>query len=307
MESGHDRKDRGVLPGIVRCHPNDNLKVLTSSPWTEILSLLGDDAEAIAASLFLDCGIFTRLANGNGNYFQLSGIPISELKNKETSQSCKDLSSTTRDNRKRSASNIRFVRNRILYARPSLDNAGRVKFGLHHTHVLQRYAGVVQPEHSVHIAKYIFPRQFGLHNVFNSTVDPTETAQHFKDYTLREVEIRGQRKKSMTWIPRRLRGKALELVRKIQRNHHSCSYSQLLWHHCPIGDPPTRANVRPGHEHDISSSEPLVTQIPGSNFSAQPSSPGSDHGENGTSFLPHATPVAAVSAFCRSVIGPLAS
>ncbi|KAK5195903.1 Telomerase reverse transcriptase [Exophiala xenobiotica] len=305
VESGHDGKDRGILPGIVRHHPNDNLKILTTSPWTEIISLLGDDAEAIASSLFLDCGIFTRLANGNGNYYQLSGVPISELKNKETSQLGKDLSSRTRDNPNRSASNIRFVRNRILYARPSLNNAGRVKFGLHHTHALQRHAGVAQPDHSVHIAKYIFPRQFGLHNVFTSTVDPTETAHPFKDYTLREMEIRGQRKKSITWIPRRLRGKALELVRKIRRNHHSCSYSQLLRHHCPIGDRPTREYVKPGHEQDISSSEPLVTQIPGTNFSAKPSSTASDHDDNGTSFLPHATPIAAVSAFCRSVIARL--
>ncbi|KAI9814856.1 MAG: hypothetical protein M1832_005658 [Thelocarpon impressellum] len=63
----------------------------------------------------------------------------------------------------------------------------------------------------------MFPRQFGLHNVFTSTVDTRETVQPFKDYTLREREIlqQGQLNKlkggaslrsSKNKLPRRLRG-----------------------------------------------------------------------------------------------------
>ena len=95
--------------------------------------------------------------------------------------------------------------------------------------------------------KYIFPRQFGLHNVFTSTVDSRETVQPFKDYTLREDEIsrmeelkRLQRpsrtagEKESTKVPKRLRGKALALVQQLQRRNQRCSYTELLRYYCPI-------------------------------------------------------------------------
>lgn len=96
--------------------------------------------------------------------------------------------------------------------------------------------------------KYVFPRQFKLHNVFNSTVDPNETVQPFRDYTLREHEIaqskrRASRKKGVEiagprssehHVPKRLRGATFELIRNIQKNHSRCSYHQLLRHYCPL-------------------------------------------------------------------------
>lgn len=94
--------------------------------------------------------------------------------------------------------------------------------------------------------KYIFPRQFGLHNVFTSEVDSRETAQPFKDYILREEEIarreemmRGSRngteeRKESTKLPKRLRGKALALVQRLQKRHQRCSYTELLRHYCPL-------------------------------------------------------------------------
>lgn len=96
--------------------------------------------------------------------------------------------------------------------------------------------------------KYIFPRRFGLHNVFTSTVDARETVQPFKDYTLREQEIaqKGRLMKlksagrasvssaKMEHVPKRLRGRTLELVRKLQKLHSRCSYSELLKHYCPL-------------------------------------------------------------------------
>ena len=96
--------------------------------------------------------------------------------------------------------------------------------------------------------KYIFPRQFGLHNVFTSDVDAHETIQPFKDYTLREQEIiqaerrtlahdNGKRAVVMNGqahIPKRLRGPAMALVKKLQIRHSRCSYDKLLRYHCPI-------------------------------------------------------------------------
>ena len=93
---------------------------------------------------------------------------------------------------------------------------------------------------------YVFPRQFGLHNVFTSLVNPQETVQPLKDYALREHEIANldrhlllncQSKKDnpyKTPLPRRLRGAAVELITKMLVLHSRCSYSKLLQHYCPF-------------------------------------------------------------------------
>lgn len=88
---------------------------------------------------------------------------------------------------------------------------------------------------------YMFPRQFGLHNAFTSHVDPTQTAQKFQDYTLREAEISRKFKKSEgcnevldVRVPKRLRGKLEHLVQRLQTLHTRCSYAALLQHYCPV-------------------------------------------------------------------------
>ena len=96
--------------------------------------------------------------------------------------------------------------------------------------------------------KYIFPKQFRLHNVFTSAVDPKETLQPLMDYTLREHEISQsvhqmnaarscitdseKRTYNKPRLPKRLRGLPVELVRKLQVQHSRCSYVQLLNHYC---------------------------------------------------------------------------
>ncbi|KAK3044316.1 hypothetical protein LTS18_001602, partial [Coniosporium uncinatum] len=90
-------------------------------------------------------------------------------------------------------------------------------------------------EQTTHIMKYIFPRQFGLHNVFTSQLDSRETAQPFKDYTLREQEIaqihfhrKAQTGNGKTSTPRRLRGEAVLLIQTLRRRHRQCAYVELL-------------------------------------------------------------------------------
>lgn len=108
------------------------------------------------------------------------------------------------------------------------------------TDVLNRFSDHANRAHTVHVMKYIFPRQFGLHNVFTSKTDYKETAQPFKDYTMREEEIsqlssaRSKVGSSSLHAPKRLRGQAFELVRKLQKLHHRCSYTELLRHYCPV-------------------------------------------------------------------------
>lgn len=97
--------------------------------------------------------------------------------------------------------------------------------------------------------KYIFPRQFGLHNVFTFDVDSRETVQPFKDYTLREQEIAQAGRQNINHgtdrqhfvltngemhIPKRLRGSSMTLVRKLQLLHSRCSYDKMLKYYCPI-------------------------------------------------------------------------
>lgn len=91
------------------------------------------------------------------------------------------------------------------------------------------------------IAMYMFPRQFRLHNVFTSHVNLSETAQRFQDYTLREEEIKsfvadGKNcsKDGTPKLPKRLRGAAWSLVRRLQALHGQCSYGELLRHYCPL-------------------------------------------------------------------------
>lgn len=94
--------------------------------------------------------------------------------------------------------------------------------------------------------RYIFPRQFSLHNVFTSRVDARETVQPMKDYTLREQEIVQQQKSlkrkapsardADQHLPKRLRGEVMDLVRNLQRRNAQCSYGKLLQHYCPVNN-----------------------------------------------------------------------
>lgn len=87
---------------------------------------------------------------------------------------------------------------------------------------------------TIHVMMYIFPRQFDLHNVFTSVVDSRETTQPFKDYTLREDEINKKYNPSNVKLPKRLRGKTVDLVQKLRIYHSRCSYKELLDYYCPV-------------------------------------------------------------------------
>lgn len=100
----------------------------------------------------------------------------------------------------------------------------------------------------MHILKYVFPRVFGLHNVFTSIVDRSATTAQFMDYTMREAEIAEQEKQKQTMkirgeasnkgasadkVPRRLRG-VLPLIKRLQKLHAKCAYKEILFKHCPV-------------------------------------------------------------------------
>jgi telomerase reverse transcriptase len=80
--------------------------------------------------------------------------------------------------------------------------------------------------------KYIFPKQFGLHNVFTHVTDRRETTHAFKDYTDRENEITGAMKGRDEKVYRRLGLRILPLITKMQKMHKSCSYDAIIHYYC---------------------------------------------------------------------------
>ncbi|KAK5692774.1 Telomerase reverse transcriptase [Elasticomyces elasticus] len=240
------------IPGILRSCANVHVQMLKEHPWTAIPSLLGRRAELIISGMLMNAGLFSQV-DDSSNMLQLSGTPMSELKPLGTKPAAVakppygDLS-RIKLSKDRPLTEIRFVRHRMLYARPSLTSRGSPRIGPSHLHVLNRLRQTDNEVETVQVMKYIFPRQFGLHNVFTSNVDSAETAQQFKDYTVREKEIAAAEQRSKrkqvaagrvelqskpSHLGKRLRGTAFQLVQSIRKRHARCSYHALLQHYCP--------------------------------------------------------------------------
>ncbi|KAI8632108.1 hypothetical protein F5Y19DRAFT_386193 [Xylariaceae sp. FL1651] len=243
------RRNGGL--GVRAVRSNHCVEALQQTPWPQMLALLGESGDRIMIDLLLDCAIFLSVDAGANNFCQISGKSLSNI------APYRPVSTSDEITGARNPSELVFVRTRMLYARPALNARGLVQFGLKHIHVLNRSPLYRHDEdrdlsietrkhlthknevHTLRVMMYMFPRQFGLHNVFTSKVNLKETSQRLKDYTLREEEIvekfgrlgdDGVRVK----IPKRLRGHASNLIRKFQVLHQRCSYSQLLQHYCPV-------------------------------------------------------------------------
>ena len=166
-----------------------------------------------------------------------------------------------------------------------------------------------------------------MHNVFTSIVDSKESIQPFKDYTLREQEIaqlerRNARKRSgraanikiKKQVPKRLRGEALELVRKLQKLHSQCSYHDLLMHYCPCKSTNSTQRTILHHSRTVaaeaakSTLEKLDSQVtpgPSSCPSTDASTLQGQTNSPETPLILLATPPSDVSAFCQAVLSNL--
>ncbi|KAK6495865.1 hypothetical protein TWF481_002910 [Arthrobotrys musiformis] len=131
----------------------------------------------------------------------------------------------------RKPSEIRFMRSKIFYGKPANNKNSEPKTGLPHIHVLNRCYNFKKRDNNVRVLKYIFPRAFGLHNVFTSTVDKRDTAQTFKDYTLREDEIDMMISKSKD--DKRLR----KILKKIKQPEPGCPDGDDELHHGYVPPP----------------------------------------------------------------------
>ena len=233
-----------VIPGLVQKDQNPYVDTFLQHPWTKILGIFGNSMSTVLQSLILDCGIYLLSDPAQQNYVQISGLHISNLtplgvKNEVLNKASRTKSSAPLSQR---PNEIVFVRSRILYARPSLGDQGQVRFGLKHIHVFNRYPDANDPSHTIRVMQYLFPQQFGLHNVFTSKVDKNQTSHAIHDYTMREAEIMSKiadnarpSRSAAVKIPRRLRGTVSTFIRSLQRNHRRCAYTQLFRHYCGVG------------------------------------------------------------------------
>ncbi|KAJ5558312.1 Telomere reverse transcriptase [Penicillium sp. DV-2018c] len=335
------------IPGVVSQFPNKNVETIRGGAWAEILGLLGSNGEQIMLQLLLDCGIFAAVDAKRGIYYQLSGLPLSALEPLHDASLASQVSAATRRNdiscndqkrpkvnseckqtsykELRSPNSILFPRRRILYARTESKRelpsglgkrrmghaiSPNVQFALIRTlDVLNRFSSLDSTAQTIHVMKYIFPRQFGLFNVF--TVDP-DGPNHMGDWMggmsreseISELENRIQLKRpgpgnehagadcgSMngTKVPKRLRGNATKLVQKLRKRNAQCPYGVLLRYYCPIDQiGPEKLGAFANSMSDSKDSGPIsscrsnfVTQVrisnqPSSNSDlAQPSCAGS--------------------------------
>ncbi|KAL2290998.1 hypothetical protein FJTKL_14896 [Diaporthe vaccinii] len=232
----------------------------------------------------------------------------------------------------RKPTDIHFVRSRMLYARATLNARGLVHFGLRHIHALNRFpvpsASEDSPalrngnrgnsdspgtDNTLRMMMYMFPRQFGLHNVFTSNVDSAQTAQKFQDYTLREEEILKKFRKKEgcinvldVRIPKRLRGTLEHLVRRLQTLHARCSYVELLQHHCPLHrrTPDGHASRHRGDAKTPSVASKLSGKAPRDRKKFR-STPSSTNPLKLSSVTGLATPISQVSAFCQAALSKI--
>ncbi|KAK0552089.1 hypothetical protein OC846_003054 [Tilletia horrida] len=178
----------------------------------------------------------------------------------------------------RKPSAISLVRSRMFYARPIKTRYGRVHVGLPFIHPIVRSseprilakmtayspsqegrlvkrskAVVTKPSHPMkhaaqkqeerrvrHLLKYVFPRQFGLHNVFTSPVDRNMTTQALHDYTMREAEIKA---KGRCRTPKRLlpvRG----IIKTMLKRFDGLDVKKILDRCCPTRIPKGKLTKR---------------------------------------------------------------
>lgn len=98
--------------------------------------------------MLLECSIFISVNADTGNYYQLSGVPVHEVKSDEHQKSNiarvnADKEAPTKlsllkiESKKPGA--ITFVRTRMLYAKAALNAKGGVRFGMRHIRAFQLF------------------------------------------------------------------------------------------------------------------------------------------------------------------------
>jgi hypothetical protein len=147
------------IPGIICRYSNAHIEYVTSNAWCALLSLFGKGGDIIMVDLLLECCLFLPASDNSRSLQQFSGIssfviiwivssdpavgiPLSSLRpysfSEVTSNPKPPLPTKANKNWStkntplpRQPSAVKFVRNRMFFAQPSLSANGRIRFGLH--------------------------------------------------------------------------------------------------------------------------------------------------------------------------------
>ena len=69
----HEENHISGIPGVQSVYPNIHVTSMKSTPWPQVLLLMGKEGERAMIDLILDCGIFLEVESGRGVYHQLCG------------------------------------------------------------------------------------------------------------------------------------------------------------------------------------------------------------------------------------------
>ncbi|RCI15533.1 hypothetical protein L249_3433 [Ophiocordyceps polyrhachis-furcata BCC 54312] len=298
------------IHGIFSLHPNPQTVALKCYPWPNLLALLGQSGQTIMIDLLLHCFMFEAVEGCHDTYLQLSGAPLSTMLILNSIHGSPPSTA-------RKPSDITLVRSRVLYSRPVLTAVGRVRPGFSpFLDVLNKCPHVSLPTrdgsslnemdacnelNTRKLMMHLFPRQFGLCNVFTPKANSAGRDKGSVDYATREAEFAPLLPRDevtdrflLPKVPKRLRGVASHLVQQLQVLHARCSYTQTLDHYCPTHHVKTRTRREMLNRGTRGSRGRRTTAI-----TEKHQTP------NQTSIVDAASPASHVSAFCQAVVSKI--
>ncbi|TCD64911.1 hypothetical protein EIP91_003447 [Steccherinum ochraceum] len=233
---------------------NTIVTALDSPEWDSLFQSIGEDA---MYHLLTETCLFMSLPNGcycqmNGEFIVLRSPPPLQPSAPSVDPQepiVDNMSDSHRQHKRRRPpqSNIPIVRARMFYFRPHyVQHTNLLVIGLPPGHALNRLHASrhLRPENvrqafmdvssreqaarSRHLAKYVFPRQFGLANPF--VVDFSVFSVHkLPDYSDREKAITAL---GPVKTPQRIKA-ALPLLEQLIWHHSKCGYKPILQRVCP--------------------------------------------------------------------------
>ncbi|KAI0955894.1 hypothetical protein AcV7_006436 [Taiwanofungus camphoratus] len=235
--------------------PNECLCQMTGEPIIHLKppSIVSGIHEAQQASAKMDSKVFgSHRCKRKPKEPHPDERPAKLLRRNDSASSCSSVVAQTAKphqiSRRHTPADITFVRSRMFYSWPHfVPHASNIAVGLPPKHILNRIEPSYQckpkarpgewvdPDprqqagHARHLAKYVFPRQYGLSNPFLVPTLAIFQANRLPDYSDREEEIK---KIGPCKTPKRLK-QILEILEKMTRRHGKCGYKASLEITCP--------------------------------------------------------------------------
>ncbi|EUC61459.1 telomerase reverse transcriptase [Rhizoctonia solani AG-3 Rhs1AP] len=209
---------------IANFFTNTMVTALQSPAWRLLLRMTGEQP---MIHILSQTSIFLALPTGNDCFAQATGTVITDLEQLSDTRPTKSSI--------RSPVDINLIRTRMFYGFPRLTASGKSRLGLPHGHVLNRipdgpknladHDDIREVEEAArHVAKYMFPLQYRLHNVFTCTLHYWENGGRLRDYRDREVEIK---ERGSCKTPKRLKA-ILPLIQSLIRRHRRFNYQPMF-------------------------------------------------------------------------------